>query len=158
MTKLDLWIDHIDWMAFLPIILAMALGGIIGLEREIHHKAAGLRTMILITTGAALFTVIANRLSDENASMRIVQGVITGVGFIGAGAIIRDRFSVHGITTAATIWLMTGVGIACGMSLYEIAVGVTVLALITLWGLSPLDRKITKPQYNRRETDQPNGQ
>lgn len=158
MTKLDLWIDHIDWMAFLPIILAMALGGIIGLEREIHHKAAGLRTMILITTGAALFTVIANRLSDENASMRIVQGVITGVGFIGAGAIIRDRFSVHGITTAATIWLMTGVGIACGMSLYEIAVGVTALALITLWGLSPLDRKITKPQYNRRETDQPNGQ
>ena len=152
---MDLWFEQIDWIGFLPIVLAMALGGIIGLEREIHHKPAGLRTIILISTGAALFTVIANRLNDVNAAMRIVQGVITGVGFIGAGTIIRDRVSVHGITTAATIWLTTGIGIACGMQMYEIAIGVTILTLITLWGLSPLDRKITKPHYNRRSTDQP---
>ncbi len=152
---MDSWFTHIDWISFFPIVLAMALGGIIGLEREIHHKPAGLRTLILISMGAALFTVVANQLNDENAAMRIVQGVITGVGFIGAGAIIRDRASVHGITTAATIWLTTGIGIACGLQMYEIAIGVTILALITLWGLSPLDRKISKPHYDRRSTDHP---
>ena len=154
-TELNGWVENIDWSAFIPIVLAMALGGIIGLEREIHHKPAGLRTIILISTGAVLFTVIAENLADINAAMRVVQGVITGVGFIGAGAIMRDRVSVHGVTTAATIWLTTGIGIACGMRMYEIAIGVTFLALITLWGLSPLDRKISKPHHDRRATDHP---
>lgn len=147
------FLETTDWHAFLPILVAMVMGAVIGLEREIHHKSAGLRTMILISTGAALFTIISNRLPEENAPTRLIQGVITGVGFIGAGAIIRDRVSVHGITTAAMIWLMTGIGIACGMGMYEIAAGTTLLALITLWGLSPLDRRITKQNHNRRSTD-----
>ena len=149
------FVKMIDWPALVPILVAVVLGGLTGLEREIHRKSAGLRTMILISTGAALFTVIANRMVDESGAMRIVQGVITGVGFIGAGAIIRDRASVHGITTAAMIWLMTGIGVACGMRMYELAVGVTVIALVTVWGLGPLDRKITHQPHNRRTTDQP---
>ena len=149
-------IERIDWSMLIPILVAAALGGVIGLEREIHHKTAGLRTMILICAGAALFTVIANRLGNQDGSMRIVQGVITGVGFIGAGTIIRDRANVHGITTAATIWLMTGIGIACGLNFYEIAVAATLLALITLAGLSPLDRKITRQPHNRRQNDPAN--
>ena len=140
------FLQNIDWNAFIPMLTAVVLGGIVGLERELHQKAAGLRTIILISTGAALFTVVAGYFPDPNASTRVIQGVITGVGFIGAGTIIRDRASVHGITTAATIWLMTGVGIACGLRMYEIAIGVTILTLIILGGLNPLDRKIHKPQ------------
>ncbi|MHC4551682.1 MAG: MgtC/SapB family protein [Planctomycetota bacterium] len=147
--------ELIDWYSLAPILISVLLGGIIGLEREIHHKPAGLRTIIMIATGATLFTVIADRFPAD-ASLRIIQGVITGVGFIGAGAIIRDRASVHGITTAATIWLTTGIGIACGMRLYQLAVGVTIIALIILWGLSPLDQKITQQSHNRRATDPSN--
>ena len=137
--------QNIDWNAFIPMLVAVVLGSMVGLERELHQKAAGLRTIILISAGAALFTVVAGHFSDPNASTRVVQGVITGVGFIGAGTIIRDRASVHGITTAATIWLMTGVGIACGLRMYEIAIGVTILTLIVLGGLNPLDKKIHRP-------------
>jgi len=132
----------IDWNTFVPIFAAVVMGAVIGLEREIHRKAAGLRTNIMICMGAALFTVVGGELIDENAMSRVIQGVITGVGFIGAGTIIRDRASVHGITTAATIWLMTGIGIACGHRMYEVAIGVTVLALVILGGLNPLDKKI----------------
>lgn len=148
------FVQNIDWNSFIPIITAVVLGGIIGLEREIHRKAAGLRTNIMICMGAALFTVVAEGMADDNATSRVIQGVITGVGFIGAGTIIRDRFSVHGITTAATIWLMTGVGIACGHRMYEIAIGVTILALLVLGGLNPLDKKIhriEKPPKNLGE-------
>ena len=145
--------QNIDWNAFVPMLAAVVLGSVIGLERELHHKAAGLRTIILICTGAALFTVVAGYFQDQNASTRVVQGVITGVGFIGAGTIIRDRASVHGITTAATIWLMTGVGIACGLRMYEVAIGVTILTLIILGGLNPLDRKIQRPEKKMESTD-----
>lgn len=145
--KWDQIVQTIDWGAFVPLLVAMVLGGVIGLEREIHHKTAGLRTIILICTGAALFTIVASSFGRENGSTRVIQGVITGVGFIGAGAIIRDRASVHGITTAATIWLMTGIGIACGLGMYEIAIGATILSLIVLGGLSPLNRRIQKPNH-----------
>ena len=145
---------NIDWNAFIPMLAAVVLGSVVGLERELHQKAAGLRTIILICTGAALFTVVAGHFSDPNASTRVVQGVITGVGFIGAGTIIRDRASVHGITTAATIWLMTGVGIACGLRMYEVAIGVTILTLIILGGLNPLDKKIHRPQNGDKNPPQ----
>ena len=139
-------LQNIDWWAFVPMLVAVILGGVIGLERELHRKAAGLRTNILICMGAALFVLVARGFQDENAATRIIQGVITGVGFIGAGALIHSQLNVHGLTTAATIWLVTGIGVACGMRLYEIAVGATVLALIILVALNPLDKKINRPQ------------
>ena len=146
--------QSIDWNAFVPMLAAVVLGSLVGLERELHQKAAGLRTIILISTGAALFVVVAGHFPDQNASTRIIQGVITGVGFIGAGTIIRDRAGVHGITTAATIWLMTGVGIACGLGMYEVAIGVTILTLVILGGLSPLDKKIHRPEKKIEPADE----
>ena len=134
-------IENLQWADFIPMLVALGLGGLIGAEREISGKAAGLRTNILICVGAAMFTHLALNLQSDAA--RILSGVITGVGFIGCWAVLQDRGGVHGITTAATIWLVTGIGIACGMRIYHVAVGITVLALIVLVALHPLDRKIT---------------
>jgi putative Mg2+ transporter-C (MgtC) family protein len=145
----------IDWSQFIPYGLAVLLGGLIGLEREIHRKPAGLRTNVLICLSAALFTHLALSISEEgfDSTSRILQGVITGVGFIGAGAVIRGSHEIHGITTAASIWLVTGVGIACGFGVYDAAVGVTVIALIVLWGLHPLDRRIREKEEGRKHLE-----
>lgn len=139
-------LEMVDWHQFIPYCLSVVLGGLIGLEREIHHKPAGLRTNILICLAAALFTQLALSISQDgfDSTSRILQGVITGVGFIGAGSVIRGSHEIHGITTAASIWLVTGIGIACGFGMYDAAVGVTVIALIILWGLHPLDRRLHK--------------
>ncbi len=138
--------DITDWKQLIPYGVALLLGGLIGLERELHRKPAGLRTNILICLSATLFTSLALSLKegspDNNSTARLLQGVITGVGFIGAGAVIQGSRSIHGITTAATIWLVSGIGIACGFQLYRTAVGVTAIALIVLWGLVPLGRRI----------------
>jgi putative Mg2+ transporter-C (MgtC) family protein len=146
------FLQQIQWPEFLPILVAVVLGGMIGVEREVSGKAAGLRTNTLICLGAALFTHLALNLQADAAKM--LAGVITGVGFIGGGAVLRDRGGIHGITTAATIWLVTGIGIACGMRMYVMAIGITILTLIVLLGMSPLDKKISKVekrnQYNTK--------
>jgi putative Mg2+ transporter-C (MgtC) family protein len=136
--------EFADWSSLIPFGVSILLGGLIGLEREIHRKPAGLRTNILICLAAALFTHLGLSLSEQSldTTSRLLQGVITGVGFIGAGAVIRGSHEIHGITTAATIWLVTGIGIACGFGMYETAVGAAAAALIVLWGLSPLDRRL----------------
>lgn len=148
----------IDWDAFVPLVAAAVLSGIVGIEREIRRKPAGLRTNILIGLGAALFTAMAETMANEDAATRIIQGIVTGVGFIGGGVVMRQSGSVQGMTTAATIWLVTGIGVACGMRLYEMAIGVTVLALIILWGLSPLDKRIHKAQKGLQNNEQDRGQ
>lgn len=137
-----------DWDLVMPLLAAAFFSGVVGFEREIRRKPAGLRTNILIGVGAALFTALAMTLPDQNASSRIIQGIITGVGFIGAGVLIRGSGGVQGTTTAATIWLVTGIGVACGMGLYRMACAVTTLALIVLWGLSPLDKRLHKVHEN----------
>jgi putative Mg2+ transporter-C (MgtC) family protein len=141
---------EINWNAFVPLLAAVVLSGIVGIEREIRRKPAGLRTNILIGLGAALFTSLAETMSGEDAAARIIQGIVTGVGFIGAGVLMRQDGSIHGTTTAATIWLVTGIGVACGMRCYETAGAVTVMALIILWGLSPLDKRIHAEQQRRQ--------
>lgn len=135
-------LQQIDWQGYVPMLAALLLGGAIGVERELSGKAAGLRTNILICVGAAMFTYLSTHL--PNGGDRMLAGVITGVGFIGGGAVMRDPGGVHGITTAATIWLVTGIGIACGMHFYAIAIGITILALAVLIGMHPVDRKIHK--------------
>ena len=94
----------------LSIVLATVLGAGIGLEREISGKAAGLRTNVLICLGAAVFTIISKRMVEgtDSSLVRIAAQIVTGVGFLGAGAVIQDRRGVHGLTTAATIWISTG--------------------------------------------------
>ncbi len=138
----------------LGLLFAVILGGAIGLEREINGKAAGLRTNIIICLGAAAFTLVARRLGVDalDAPGRVAAGIVTGVGFLGAGALIQEGSGVHGLTTAAGIWLVASIGVACGMGYYLMAALTTFLALVALFGLLPITRKI------RRRRQQKNGQ
>jgi len=144
-----------DWLSdIFGIVLAVVLGAAIGIEREFSGKPAGLRTNILICLGAAVFTIISKRMAGENDSLtRIAAGVVTGVGFLGAGAIIQDRAGVHGLTTAATIWFMACIGMACGAGLYELAVISTLLAIFVLIGLRLIHRSLRHYIEKHRQKD-----
>jgi len=115
------------------LLLASALGGAIGLERQLRHKPAGLRTNMFICFGAALFTVLSRQLAGvESDSARIAAQIIPGIGFIGAGSILHARTSVTGLTTAATLFVVAAVGMAAGGGLYLTACFSTVIILIAL--------------------------
>ncbi len=119
----------------LKILLAAMLGGIIGLERELAHKEAGLRTNILIAIGSALITVLSAKIAAQAQvadPARLTAQIVSGIGFLGAGAIIQARFAVHGLTTAATIWTVAAIGIAVGSGFYLLAFLVTLLVVIVL--------------------------
>ncbi len=123
--------------ALLRIALAGVLGGSIGLERELREREAGLRTHLLVAVGAALFT-IAGAYGFDSANVdptRVAAQIVTGIGFLGAGAIIRQGFSVRGLTTAATLWVVGAVGLAAGAGYYSGAVITTAVVLIALWPL-----------------------
>jgi putative Mg2+ transporter-C (MgtC) family protein len=129
------------------IILAVIFGAAIGVEREISGKAAGLRTNVLICLGAAVFTIISRQMAvgtAEGSVTRIAAQIVTGVGFLGAGAIIQDQGGVHGLTTAATIWLVASIGTACGAHLYYLAAIATVAALIVLAVLGKLAKPLER--------------
>jgi putative Mg2+ transporter-C (MgtC) family protein len=119
--ELSPWVE-----AILRVLLAVALGAVIGYQRERAGKAAGLRTLVLVATGAALFTVVSIfGFGAEGVDIsRVAAGVVVGVGFIGAGVILRGRTEeeVAGLTTAATIWVTAGVGLAAGAGMYLVAV------------------------------------
>jgi putative Mg2+ transporter-C (MgtC) family protein len=129
---------------YIIIILATLLGAMIGLEREISGKAAGLRTNLLICLGASVFTIISREMATaaEGSVTRIAAQIVTGVGFLGAGAIIQDRRGVHGLTTAATIWLVASIGMACGAQFYVLALVSSLIAIATLIGLGRLGRSL----------------
>jgi len=144
----------------LSILLAVVLGGMIGAEREISGKAAGLRTNVLICLGAAVFTIISKVMATgtpEGSVTRIAAQIVTGVGFLGAGAIIQDRGGVHGLTTAATIWLVASIGTACGARLYELAVVTTLAAIVVLVGLGKLNRHLDRYSAKHKRIDTHNG-
>ena len=138
----------------LSVILAVVFGAAIGLEREISGKSAGLRTNILICLGAAVFTIISRQMAiGQDPSMtRIAAGIVTGVGFLGAGAIIRDRGGVHGLTTAATIWMVASIGMACGAALHTLAVTSTLIAIIVLIGLGQAEKPLSR--YTKKSATQ----
>ena len=142
----------LDYDQITALIVAIILGGAIGFEREINGKPAGLRTNILICMGAAVFTIVAQHFSsDLEGATRIMAGVVTGVGFLGAGALIQEGKGIHGLTTAASIWLVASVGVTCGAGLYALAVVITALALAVLLGLHPLTRMINKRIQKRQQ-------
>jgi len=120
----------------IKIFLSLFLGGLVGLEREIKHKPAGLRTNILICLGSTIIMIVSLNLSKIYGSIvdpsRIAAQVVTGIGFIGAGAIIRARGSVHGLTTAATIWVIAGIGLSIGNGYYSVALISTFVVMIIL--------------------------
>lgn len=132
------------------LLMAALLGGVLGYERERHGKAAGVRTHMLVAMGAALFVLVPQQGGMEVADMsRVIQGIVTGVGFLGAGAIIKrgSEEDVQGLTTAAGVWMTAAIGIACGLGREATAVLSTLLALVVL-GLVPklVERLPRKPE------------
>ena len=125
------------------LLLATFLGGAIGMERELSGKPAGLRTNILICLGATLFTLLSYRLAGGGADAgRVAAQIVTGIGFLGAGSILHARGSIVGLTSAATIWLVAAIGMAIGSHAYVEAVGTTLLTLVILAGLVPIERAV----------------
>ena len=144
---------ELHWAEVLArVVLAGVLGGAIGAEREIREREAGLRTHMLVAVGAALFTIVsAYAWSDFQFSTRegitfdptrIAAQVVTGIGFLGAGAIIRQGLSIRGLTTAASLWVVAAIGMASGAGYYSAAVITTVLVLVSLWPLRILAFRI----------------
>ena len=124
------------------LAISIIIGGVIGIERELEHKPAGLRTIILVCLGSTIFMLIGLELGTETG--RIAAGVVTGVGFLGAGAIIRARGEVYGLTTAATIWLASGLGLAIGVGNYLLAIIASVFVLVVLRILGIVERNLTR--------------
>jgi putative Mg2+ transporter-C (MgtC) family protein len=122
------------------LLLAAALGAMLGLEREYRQKPAGLRTNMLIALGAALFTVVSLTISGPDGSAdRVAAQIVTGIGFVGGGAILRAGGSVHGMTTAATIWVNAAIGMAAGTGLLAVATAATAITLLVLVVLPPIE-------------------
>jgi putative Mg2+ transporter-C (MgtC) family protein len=142
------------------LLVAALLGGIVGLEREVKHHAAGLRTNILVALGACLFTILSltafagsSRTPD---SARVAAQIVSGIGFLGAGAVFRDKDRVRGLTTAAAVWLVAAVGMAAGAGDYFLAMITTILALVVLVLLRPVADKLPpgKAKHPREEDDE----
>ena len=121
--------------------ISLLLGSLLGLEREYQNKAAGFRTIALICMGATVFTIVSARLSGVNPD-RLAANIVTGIGFIGAGVIFKNGSNVHGLTTAATIWIVAAVGLAVGVGDYSLATVVTFVTLIILSVFEYLQFKI----------------
>src|SRR3989338_6045113 len=130
-----------DAQIIFRLVLSVVLSGLIGLERQMHKRTAGLRTHILVSLGSCLimltsiyvFDIYKDKVPLDPA--RIAAGVITGIGFLGAGAIIRDRAEVKGLTTAASLWVVAGLGLAVGCGFLKAAVYTTILAIVVLYFL-----------------------
>jgi putative Mg2+ transporter-C (MgtC) family protein len=118
-------------LMLLQLIIALGLGALVGLEREIHKKPAGLRTHMLVSMGACLFTIVSIGQFDLDPA-RVASGIVTGIGFIGAGTIMASKARIKGITTAATLWVTAGVGLAVGAGMYIPAVIAAVLVFVVL--------------------------
>jgi putative Mg2+ transporter-C (MgtC) family protein len=123
------------WTTLVPLVNSALLGGLVGLEREYRKRSAGLRTHMLVSMGSAMFVLAGMSVSPASGSdlTRVIQGVASGIGFIGAGTILKltDRLEIKGLTTASSIWLAAAVGTACGVQLYMLAwVGVVLAVLI----------------------------
>ena len=120
---------------------AVIVGALIGIDREVRNKPAGLRTMALVALGSAVFVMTAIHDTSVEGASRAIQGVVTGVGFLGAGSIIRGRANerVRGLTTAASIWLASAIGIACGLAFWPLVIAASGFGMLVLV-LEPIDR------------------
>lgn len=123
------------------LLAATGLAAVIGLERELNAQAAGFRTHVLVGLGAALFTVVGTGLPGSDPT-RIAAQVVTGIGFLGAGAILHSGVNVRGLTTAASLWVTAAAGVACGLGSLVTATVATLLALTALVGLKVLERSV----------------
>ena len=135
------------------------LSGLIGFERQFHKRTAGLRTHILVSLGSCLIMLTSLYVFDIYKDItkadpaRIAAGVITGIGFLGAGTIIREREGVRGLTTAASLWVVAGIGLACGCGFVNAAIYTTILALIVLFFLRHFETLVfneDKAQHSKK--------
>lgn len=149
----------IDLETILRLLLAALLGGSIGLEREIHGRPAGFRTHLLVSLGSCVFTVTSiwfytsyggaaggNAVSIDPS--RVAAQVVTGIGFLGAGAIIREKASIRGLTTAACLWVAAAIGVACGVGLFALSAVVTATAIGSLLVLKKVEGVLTRDTYS----------
>ena len=154
MNSLLFFLPHITWTSELKhdvarLLLAAVLGGFIGLERELKRRPAGLRTNMFICFGAAMFTILSMELAGKLGSgegTRIASQIIPGIGFIGAGSILRARGNVTGLTTAATIFVVASIGMACGGGFYVLAIFASLLIFIALRALGWMETQFSLKQ------------
>jgi len=152
-------------------VLAAAFGGAIGIERELREREAGLRTHLLVSVGSALFTIasaygfrdflVSGGALVRTDPTRIAAQIVTGIGFLGAGAIIRQGLSVRGLTTAATLWVVAAIGLTTGAGYYSAAAITTSLVLVSLWPLRILAFRVMsryRPETNRLLAQLPAGE
>ena len=145
------------------ILVAAALGGIVGIERELRDQPAGFRTHMLVAIGACLFTIVgafgfqqftggtdAQRIQADLT--RVASQVVVGIGFLGGGTILRHGATVRGLTTAATLWVTAAVGVAVAMGLYFVATATSILAVFALAALKPIERRFMR---GMRQEDEP---
>ena len=135
----------------LKLVVAFVLSGLVGLEREVSGRAAGFRTHILVCVGSTLIMMTSIYLYEQYKTLgggvdpgRVAAQVVSGIGFLGAGTIIQIKDSVRGLTTAASLWVAAGIGLAVGTGFYVGAIGTTALVLIVLFLLSRLERHVVR--------------
>ena len=145
------------------LLVAGVFGALIGLERDVHGREAGLRTNILISLGAAVFMILSEGIASAYAvgvggetlfradPARIAAQVVTGIGFLGAGSIIKSGFTVRGLTTAACIWMSAGIGMSAGAGFFELSFSAMVLSLFSLIILNKLEKKYSRDTYRTLE-------
>jgi putative Mg2+ transporter-C (MgtC) family protein len=149
----------VSWSSAGQITLAALLGGIIGIEREWRGRPAGFRTNILISLGACLFTILSIEgfpvKGNAQDTARVAAQVVSGVGFLGAGALLQTRNKTKGMTTAATIWLVAAIGMAVGVGAYFLAVFTTLLTTVVLQLLRPVSKLVEEEgrMHKRRVHD-----
>jgi putative Mg2+ transporter-C (MgtC) family protein len=147
----DLYHDVIE--VGLRLSVATLCGGLIGVNRERKHRPAGLRTLMLVSLGAAAFCLLGDRVfegvEDRTGPGRVLAGIVGGIGFLGAGTILQSKGQVRGVTTAAAIWVTAGLGSACGLGYYPVAVFGAVLAMIVLW-LAPVEKEVFGKKHGGR--------
>jgi putative Mg2+ transporter-C (MgtC) family protein len=146
------------WNLFIRILAAAVFGAVLGLERDIHGRGAGFRTHLLVCAGSALFTILSTHIGTSGVVTpsditvvtdpgRIAAQIVTGIGFLGAGVIIREGFTIRGLTTAACLWITAAIGMAAGAGLYKISVLTTLLALFSLLLLCRLEKFYRRDSY-----------
>jgi putative Mg2+ transporter-C (MgtC) family protein len=136
--NISIYFEEIGQVAF-----AFIIGAVIGIEREFRSKPAGFRTMIIICVGSCLYTILSKE-AGSGSTDRIASNIVTGIGFIGAGVIFKEGITVNGLTTAALIWITAALGMAIGYHNYPLAIVVSIMVVIVLFVLEPVQRFINR--------------
>ena len=138
--------DPNDLAVAFRLLLAAILGALIGLEREVHEHPAGMRTHLLVSLGSAGFTALSIYAFPSPGAdpARVAAQIVTGIGFLGAGAILKQGVTIHGLTTAASLWVAAAVGMAAGAGAWVTALTITVIAIVSLWPLRRIEERFVR--------------